>query len=1592
MSEIGQRIAKLPPEQRALLKKRLAGEAAAAPNAEREPIAIVGAACRLPGGVNDLDAFWRMLRGGVDGITTVPPDRWDADLLFDQDPTAAGKIASRWGGFIDGVDEFDAGYFGISPREAMEMDPQQRIVLETAVDALDNAGIAGASLAGTAMGVFVGVHGHSSDYLLLQNENLDELDTFSGTGAAHNLLAGRLSYVLDTHGPAVVIDTACSSSLVALHLAVQSVRAGESSSALVAGVNLILTPNFSIAASRMHMLARDGRCKAFDHAADGFVRSEGCGGVVLRRLSDAMSDGDMILAVIRGSAINQDGHTNGITAPNGLAQRRVIDSALANAGVSPASIGFVEAHGTGTSLGDPIEIEALAATVGRPVDGAPPCFVGSVKTNIGHLEGAAGIAGLIKAALVLRHGETPPNLHFTKLNPHIKTEGTRLRFPVQAEPWPRGDTPRRAAVSSFGWSGTNAHVILEEAPAPAVTPVQEKAVAHDVRVLPISGFDAEAAAAMARKLAGRLRAQPPLKVDDVCFTAAMRRSHHNCRLAVVGRSSEDLARAIDAALGEGAEPRAATDKPRIAFVFPGHGAQWAGMGQTLLQREPAFQDAIARCDAAIAAEAGWSLIEQIAAPAAAARFAAAEIAQPAVFAFGVALAELWASWGVVPDAVVGHSMGEVAAAYVAGALSLTDATRIICRRSRLLQQVAAQGGMLLTDLSEQEARREIAAFEGRLSIGAVNGPRSTVLAGDHDAIETIGAELTAREMFCRVVPGSPPGHSHLVAGFGAALIADIAGVTPRAGTVPFYSTVTANRLAGERLLPPYWASNLCQPVRFQDAVYSLLRVGINTLVELGPHPVLAPAVSDIIAAAPRDGGSDQSGSVDVVVLPSLRRNEDDHEVLYDTVARLYERGSDIRWPALAPRRGQAIALPPYAWQRKRYWLTRTSARRETTAPAAAPAEASADVSEWLYTAAWTEAPAGVGNLARPAGRFIIVAGHADPSVTFATALEAALKAVGDQAMVISGDDQAAELDRASNGAGEWSGIIHCAALDATPTDAISLASLTADPVPGRESLLASVRSLDTGAWKGKPRLWVVTRGATVVSADDRVGLAVAQAPLSGLARVIHVEHPALFSAWIDVDANATLGDQADNVMAALGSDGGEPALAFRGGRCHLERLAPLAESPAPPAVTFRADAGYLITGGLGGVGLLAARWAIARGARHLLIVGRTLLPPRAQWRAVSADPASPVGARVAAICELEALGATVHYVAADVGDASALERVLTHWRDEARPPLRGIVHSAAVGDQKLLTELGRESIDRVFGVKARAAWLLHSMVAEADWLLLFSSMGSVMASAGIGDYAAANAFVDALAHYRHGLGRLGPSVSWGQWNEVGLAATDEVREVSERFYAEQSIRGFAAADGLRALDALLGRPVPHALVLNIERAELAKRESTEIWPLLRSLSSSPRPGAAAVVRDVFAERLRGADPATIATLLRERISVHVATVLKLEDARLDVNKPLGEYGLNSLMALELRVRLERDLALRLPASLVFNYPTINALAEHLLSRLGHHAVPSPQAMTTSERMSAGGPGNAGGRVTELEGLSDAAALAALLAGKSDEKP
>ncbi|MEK7326261.1 MAG: beta-ketoacyl synthase N-terminal-like domain-containing protein, partial [Chloroflexota bacterium] len=544
--------------------KELRAKLESVERARTEPIAIVGLGCRFPG-ANSPEAFWQLLQNGVDAIAEVPADRWDVDALFDPDPTAPGKISTRWGGFLKDVDQFDPHFFGISPREAAYMDPQQRLLLEVAWEALEDAGQTKEGLAGSRTGVFVGIHSHSADYCLLQFADPARMDFYTGTGTAHNVVSGRLSYLFDLQGPNVAVDTACSSSLVALHLAVQSLRNGECGLALAGGINLILSPEFTIAASRMHMLAPDGRCKAFDAGADGFVRGEGCGVVVLKRLSDALADGDNILAVIRGTATNQDGHTNGLTAPNGLSQQAVIRRALENAGVAASQISYVEAHGTGTPLGDPIEVEALAEVIGQPRPDGNVCALGSVKTNVGHLEGAAGIAGLIKVVLALQNEAIPPHLHFKELNPHIALANTPFVIPVEGRAWPASGEQRYAGLSSFGWSGTNAHVVVEEAPRPqlvrsgdfsrqATTEVVTTVVTtNKAYLLPFSAHSPEALKAMARAYHDLLFTDN-CSLHDLCYTASLRRTHHEYRLAVAGRSRAELVEQIDAFLKDESRP------------------------------------------------------------------------------------------------------------------------------------------------------------------------------------------------------------------------------------------------------------------------------------------------------------------------------------------------------------------------------------------------------------------------------------------------------------------------------------------------------------------------------------------------------------------------------------------------------------------------------------------------------------------------------------------------------------------------------------------------------------------------------------------------------------------------------------------------------------------------------------------------------------------------------------------------------------------------------------------------------------------------------------------------------------------------------
>ena len=909
MGDLSSRIASLSPEQRTLLERRLKASARPAPaRAAAEPIAIVGMGCRFPGAVASPDAFWRLLTDGIDAISEVPADRWDVDSVYDPDPEARGKMSTRWGGFVERVAEFDAAFFGISPREAARMDPQQRLLLEVAWEALEDAGQPTEQLSGRAAGVFLGIHSLSSDYYLRQSSSLRDVDVYTSTGVAHSIVANRLSYVLDLSGPSLVVDTACSSSLVAVHLACQSLRLGECELAVAGGVNLILSPEVTVALSKLNMMAPDGRCKTFDARADGFVRSEGCGIVILRRLADALADGDPVVAVIRGTAVNQDGATNGITAPSGLAQQAVVRRALENGGVEARSVSYVETHGTGTALGDPIEVEALTETLGR---GEGPCFLGAVKSNIGHLEAAAGIAGLIKAALCLRYRFVPPNLHFHTPNPHLELGGSRFVIPTEGRPWTiTNGFARVAGVSSFGFGGTNAHVVLEEAPAaPAV------AAAATARPLPLcfSARSVDALRARAADYAAFLAdPQRGAGVDllDVAYSAAVRRSHHPERAAVVGASREEWIAALQR-FGARPEPlSSANHQPGLVFVYSGQGSQWAGMGLELYRTESVFRASLERADAEVRRLAGWSLLEALSAGDAELRLRRTDVAQPALFALQAALTELLRAWGVEAEAVLGHSAGEVAAAHAAGVLSFEEALGVAVERGRLMQAAAGQGEMAAVELAVEEVERMLASQGSRLEVASVNSPTSTVICGENGPLETLVGSLEARGVCCKRLNLGFAFHSRQMEPFRDQLARTLRSLRPARPRLPVFSTFSGRRVEEDDYGATYWANSIRERVRFAEAVAACAREGRGVFLEIGPHPVLRPMIRRCGAAL--DHG--------LVPIASLRRGEDEPKAMLEALCSLYALGYPVDWSRYLPRGGRAVCLPTYPWQRKRFWI------------------------------------------------------------------------------------------------------------------------------------------------------------------------------------------------------------------------------------------------------------------------------------------------------------------------------------------------------------------------------------------------------------------------------------------------------------------------------------------------------------------------------------------------------------------------------------------------------------------------------------------------------------------------------------------------
>ncbi|MET7298774.1 type I polyketide synthase [Embleya sp. NPDC005575] len=915
---------------RALLEERdrLRQENDALKAGRVEPIAVVAMACRYPGGASSPEELWDMVRGGRDAVDEFPADRGWRDV-YDPDPDTVGSSYVRHGGFLTDVADFDADFFGISPREALAIDPQQRLLLQTSWEVFERAGIVPADVRGSDVGVFTGVSSSEYGSRFLEGGR-NELEGYLMHGSALSVASGRVAYELGLTGAAVSVDTACSSSLVALHLATQSLRSGECSLALVGGASVMSTPAIFVEFSRQRGLSADGRCKSFADGADGTGWAEGVGVLLLERLSDARRNGHPVLAVVRGSAVNQDGASNGLTAPNGRAQEKVIRQALANAGVAAAEVDAVEAHGTGTVLGDPIEAGALLATYGQDRVGDRPLWLGSMKSNIGHAQAAAGVAGVIKMVMAMRHGFLPKTLHVDTPSRHVDWSPGTVELLVEGREWTRAHGPRRAGVSSFGVSGTNAHVILEEEPPQAPTHERgpDPGVVGGLVPWVVSG---KSAAAVERQ-AGRLRdftaAEPDADLVDVGWSLLSSRSRFEHRAVVLGRDRDELLNGL-ASLSERAESAgvvrgAAGNLGGVVFMFPGQGSQWVGMGRQLYDTFPVFAQTLDECAAALAEWVDWSLLDVVRGAAGAPTLDRVDVVQPALFAVMVSTAALWRSWGVEPAAVVGHSQGEIAAAHVCGALSLRDAAKIVALRSRALVGLIGHGGMASVVESADVVAAHLTPWNDRVSVAVVNGPRSVVVSGEPDALDEFVEKMTAEGVQARRISVDYASHSHQVTQVRDQVIGSLSDVHPKSSTLPFYSTLYGETIDTAKLNGDYWYNNLREKVLFESSVRRLIDDGFRGFIEMSPHPVLTVPVQEMVEDVD-----------DAVVLSSSRRDRGEVEAVVGSLAQLHVRGGAVDWSALFGVR-RRVDLPTYAFRRQRYWLNSSHTAVTVEVPSTEP--------------------------------------------------------------------------------------------------------------------------------------------------------------------------------------------------------------------------------------------------------------------------------------------------------------------------------------------------------------------------------------------------------------------------------------------------------------------------------------------------------------------------------------------------------------------------------------------------------------------------------------------------------------------------------
>ena len=1799
-------------------------------------IAIVGIGCRFPGESDGADALWRMLMEGTDTVTEISPDRWSIEQFYHPQRGMTGKSATKWAGQISDIDRFDCHFFGISPREASLMDPQQRMLLEVCWEALEDAGQIPQQWRDARVGVYVG--GFTLDYMLLQLGNMDlrGVEPHTATGSMMTLLANRLSYVYGFRGPSMTIDTACSSSLVAIHQACRSLQAGECNMAIAGGVNALLTPSYTVAESRAGMLSPTGRSRAFDASADGYTRGEGAGLVVLKTVARARSDEDRIYALIRATATNHDGQSEGLTVPSGEAQMTLMREALQYADIAPAQISYAEAHGTGTPVGDPIEARAIGSVLREGRDNTSRCLLGSIKTNIGHTEAAAGVAGLIKAALVMYHRQVPPHLHVREVNPAISLTDLLLEIPNEAKQLPeQGEL--FSCVNSFGFGGANAHAILSTTDIGTKgTQGTSREAGNDVVestrrwLLPISAGDESSLRSMAIDMADYLTSsREEVLLADVCYSAAMRRQHLAWRACAHGRNAQEISEALrtvgeGAPDGKGAASVAHTrpderGAPNIVFVYSGMGPQWPGMGAMLYREDPVFSQAMNEVFELFEKQ-GVPLRERWIMSNDPGVMDETEVAQPANFVIQVAITKWLAHHGVRPDVCIGHSAGEPAAAWAAGVFSLEDAVRISWARSHLQQRTSGQGGMLAIGMGEAQALAELQSLnESSVSLAAINSPQAVTLAGNVQALDSLRERLELDGTFARMLRVKVPYHSSYMDPLRKPLLDELAGIAPRRASIPLFSTVTGSRVEGPELDAEYWWKNVRQSVRFEQAVRRIMNEFPveGDWVEIAPHPVLAQSI--------RETAADEEVA-EVRCRASLNRKHPEDESLGRLLASLYVNGHNLDWASMNPS-GELVSLPKRHWHDTRLWYELPQVHRNRTNDPESPLLAKRvnvlqptwEMDLLAPRLSWLEDHRVGGAQVLPGAVYVGAALCAARNLYGGTDVVSVADVKFEKAMYWSTnerrtlhisidqgshcfevasrvlDDDNARWERHCSGRlqfsrGTTSGIESLSSIKErcirkedgatcydrlrrigleygpcfqgiksvtygdgealsmlvipVPSDALlddyvfhpvlldlclqtiaasiplsedessiympvgigrihlyakpSTATLWAhamidchtgqadtgeleanvalyredgtvvgviqgcrvvainssdssqhtapqklyqmqwnkcllsqdsedgDGVQGMEpglwllygnapglgksmceqfaiqghsakfvvcdenSMVRDVltRQMDevgeelrgviylqavnaaegsieglreTSLWAlhlmqaiadhkahgssvGNARLWIVTRSSQQVGAFPV--LRPSGGSLWGLGRVFgNVEHAFRWGGLIDLEETASDVVDARRVVdeCLSGSTGEE--VSWRAGERHISRLVATDDfihSLSEPVL--RPDATYLITGGLGGLGLTSATWLACRGARHLLLLGRTVLPDREKWQ--SPDLPNAQRRRVKAVLALEAMGVSVQVEGIDISDHAALVSLLERHRREARPSIRGVIHSAGTTDDHLLEEIDDEQFYGVFGSKVIGAWNLHDALKNEslDFFVAYSSATSILPSSGQGNYASANACLDALIAWRNGRGLPALAIGWGPWRDAGLVRNLDLSS----FFARRGLLPLSNEQGMAALAELLKYPSAHVLVLGARWQTFAQTSPmSRPAPFFRDLVEAEKNEAGQHeerLHDSLSLRQRlEAEPDVEArhTLLSEGLRDLVSEVMGLGRDLLSIEDSFTSRGMDSMMAIEIRNRVEYELGLQVAVVELLKGASAVSLAESIAPDVFH---------------------------------------------------